>query len=66
MLDNPFHLLGASTLDDRRRIMELAEEKSLFQDPELIRQAQADLINPRKRLSAEIAWMPGMKQETVD
>lgn len=55
-----FNLLGASTRDDRRRIVELADEKSLQLDSETCSKARADLTNPRSRLSAELAWLPGI------
>ncbi|HYI01811.1 hypothetical protein [Hyalangium sp.] len=60
LIENPFHLLGASPRDDRRRLLELAEERSLSQDPVLCTQARADLSNPRNRLAAEVAWLPGL------
>lgn len=59
LLENPFHILDASPADNRRRIIELAEEKSLSLDAELCAKARADLTNPRNRLAAEIAWLPG-------
>jgi len=52
--------LGVSTRDDRKRIVELAEEKSLELDHEYCQKARSDLTNPRTRLSAEIAWLPGV------
>lgn len=55
-----FALLGATTRDDRRRIVELAEEKSLELDHDVCQRARSDLTNPRTRLSAEIAWLPGV------
>lgn len=55
-----FAVLGATTRDDRRRIVELAEERSLELDHELCQKARSDLTNPRTRLSAEIAWLPGV------
>src|SRR5690606_19583632 len=55
-----FALLGATTRDDRRRIVELAEEKSLELDHDVCQKARSDLTNPRTRLSAEIAWLPGV------
>lgn len=58
LLQNPFHILGASPRDNRRRIMELADERSLLLDPSICTNARSDLTNPRKRLSAEIAWLP--------
>jgi hypothetical protein len=53
-------ILGVTTRDDRRRIVELAEEKSLELDHDVCQKARSDLTNPRTRLSAEIAWLPGV------
>ena len=58
--EDPFYLLGASTRDDRQRIIELAEEKSLDGDQALFSRCSAELINPRQRLKFEIAWLPGV------
>ena len=57
---SPFAVLSVTTRDDRRRIVELAEEKSLELDHELCQKARSDLTNPRTRLGAEIAWLPGV------
>lgn len=57
---NAFWLLGASTRDNRRRLVELAEEKALGRDADACQKARADLTNSRKRLTAEIAWLPGV------
>lgn len=57
---SPFAVLGVTTRDDRRRIVESAEEKSLELDHELCQKARSDLTNPRLRLSTEIAWLPGV------
>jgi hypothetical protein len=65
LLENPFHLLGASTRDDRRRILELAEERALSGDPGACSKARADLTNPRNRIAAEVAWVPGTHPEKV-
>jgi hypothetical protein len=65
LLENPFHVLGASLRDDRRRLLELAEERSLSMDPSLCSQARADLTNPRNRLAAEMAWLPGLDPARV-
>lgn len=62
---NPFHILGATTQDDRRRIMELADERSLLFDPDRCTQARSDLLNPGKRLFVEMAWMPGVDPKRV-
>src|SRR3546814_8488823 len=56
----PFAILGVTTRDDRRRIVELAEEKSLELDHDVCQKARSDLTNPRNRLSTEIAWLPGV------
>lgn len=57
---NAFWILGATTRDDRRRIVELAEEKSLDVDPDTCQKARSDLTGPRTRLAAEMAWLPGV------
>ena len=66
LFENPFHILGATQHDNQQRIMELAEEKSLFSDPEEIMAARGVLINPRNRISTEIAWLPGVKPEQIE
>ena len=55
-----FWILGATARDDRRHIVDLAEEKALYIDHEACQKARAELTNPRTRLSAEMAWMPGV------
>lgn len=57
---NAFSLIGVSTRDDRRRIIEAADEKSLTLDHDACHKARSDLTNPRNRLSCEIAWLPGV------
>ena len=57
---NPFALLGITTRDDRRRIVEQAEEKSLELDHDACQKARSDLTSPRMRLSAEMSWLPGV------
>lgn len=65
ILENPFCILSATTRDDRHRIIELTEEKSLLSDEGAITSASSTLTNPRKRLSAEIAWLPGLGPKRV-
>ncbi len=60
LLQNPFHILTASLRDNRRRIMELADERSLLLDSSECMESRSELTNPRKRLSAEVAWLPGI------
>jgi len=57
---NPFHLLSVSMRDDRRKIVAQAEEQALHLDAEICQKARADLTNPRTRLAAELAWLPGI------
>ena len=65
LTSNPFHILGAKMTDDRRRIVALAKEKSFGGDEEAVRKAQSILLTPRKRLAAEIAWLPGVEPERI-
>jgi len=60
LLQNPFHILTANPRDNSQHIMELADERSLLLDSSECIEARSDLTHPRKRLSAEIAWMPGI------
>src|SRR5437016_2680947 len=61
-----FGVLGATTRDDRRRIVELAEERSLTRDADACARARADLCNPRQRVAAEVAWLPGLSPARID
>ena len=65
LLQNPFYILNATQRDNRHKIMELAEERSLLSDTDACMAARASLTNPRKRLSAEVAWLPGVVPERV-
>lgn len=60
ILQNPFHILNASPRYNRRRLMELADECSLLSDSDECMEACSELTNPRKRLSAEVSWLPGI------
>lgn len=65
LLQNPFYILNATQRDNRLKIMELAEERSLLSDANECVAVRAELINPRKRLSAEVAWLPGVTPERI-
>jgi len=65
LLKNPFHILTASPRDNRRRLMELADERSLFIDSSDVMEARSSLTNPRRRLTAEVAWLPGIGPKKV-
>ena len=60
IFQNPFHILGATPRDTRHRLAELAEARSLQMDSNECMQARSDVSNPRKRLAAEVAWLPGV------
>ena len=62
---NPFYILGASLTDNKRRIMELAEEKSLFVDEEAVEEAKTILLDPIRRIDAELSWFPELDVETA-
>ncbi len=67
LLTNPFFTLGATTHDNRRRIMALAQEKTLTADEAMaaaVRDAKAVLVHPKRRLAAEIGWLPGLRLKT--
>ncbi len=57
---SPFALLGVNNRDDRRKVVEQAEQKSLELNHDDCQKARGELTNPRTRLSAEIAWLPGV------
>lgn len=63
---NPFWVLGVTTRDDRRKIVEMAEDRSLHLDHDLCQKARSDLTNPRARLSAEMAWLPGIAPRVAE
>ena len=65
LTSNPFHILGAKMTDDRRQIVALAKEKAFGGDEEAVREAQGILLTPRKRLAAEIAWLPGVEPDQI-
>ena len=66
LFKNPFHILGATPRDNRHRIMEIAEEKSLLSDADECMEARSILINPRRRIAAEVAWLPGVDPTLSD
>ncbi len=65
LLRNPFYILNATQRDNRGKIIEFAEKQSLLSDPDKCLEARAELTMPRKRVSAEVAWLPGVNPERV-
>lgn len=66
LLENPFHLLRALPTDDRKTLLERAEEMSLLGDADAPMDAVKQLINPKTRLKAEIAWLPGVDPDEYE
>lgn len=60
LLQNPFHILTATPRDNHTRIMDLADERSLLLDANECMATRLALTTPRKRLAAEVAWLPGI------
>ena len=54
--ENPFYILGADITDNKRKIISLYEEKKFFENINIINDAQEILLNPQKRLKAEMMW----------
>lgn len=53
---NPFFVLDVLPTDKRTTIVGKAEEKAFFLDGNICNEAQMSLLNPAKRLSAEMDW----------
>jgi len=66
LLENPFYILAATPRDNRQKIVSLADERSLLLDSNECMKARSDLTNPRKRLSAEISWLPGTRPTRIN
>jgi hypothetical protein len=60
LAQNPFFLLGASSRDNRDRLLELADDLSASGDPAVRDSARSELTNPRQRFRAELRWLPGL------
>lgn len=65
LTENPFFLLGATPRTRRDRLGELADERALVGDDGVARGALSCLATPRRRLTAEIAWCPGMRPSAL-
>ena len=59
LFQNPFFVLSVSTRDSKQSIVDACDAKSLTIDANLCTRARAMLTQPRNRLSAELAWLPG-------
>lgn len=62
--ENPFYILGVSPRDNKRKIMDAAEEKLLFMDADVVENAKNDLLDSNRRLDAELGWFVGLDSKT--
>ena len=62
---NPFYLLEISPKDKRATIISKAEEKAFFLDDGSGEAAQATLLNPAKRLLAELDWFLDVDKKEI-
>ncbi len=60
LVESPFALLGATIHDGRRRIGELAEERTREIGDDASRRARTALTHPGNRLASEMEWLPGI------
>ncbi|MDR1966516.1 MAG: hypothetical protein LBQ36_07380 [Synergistaceae bacterium] len=66
LLQNPFNRINGRAHHNRRKLTELADAQGLSGDPEDASGALSELTHPRKRLFAEIAWLPGVAATQID
>ena len=60
LFHNPFYIIGVSTREPKQTIVEACDAKSLTVDSDLCTRCRSVLTQPRNRLSAELAWLPGL------
>lgn len=63
--NNPFFVLEVAPTDKRATIISKAEEKAFLLEGNSCDEAQASLLNPSKRLSAEMDWFCGCDETTT-
>lgn len=63
---NPFYVLNITCSDSRRVIASAIDQLSLVNDTENYGEAQNILINPKKRLSAEIDWFVDLDRSAIE
>lgn len=65
--ENPFYLLHAHSTDGQAEISDLAEDACLDVDSDeeeqKYHQVENILLNPRKRIGAELFWLCGISKE---
>ncbi|MDR1509110.1 MAG: hypothetical protein LBS53_05685 [Synergistaceae bacterium] len=66
LFQNPFCRINARAHHNRGKLIELADMQGLVGDTDDASLALANLTNPRKRLAAEVAWLPGVSASQTD
>ena len=66
LFQNPFYRINARAHHNRGKLIELADMQGLVGDADDASLALANLTNPRKRLAAEAAWLPGISAAQAD
>ena len=64
--DNPFYILNVSLSADRKVIAEAVEEMGFLMESETVNDAQNYLMNPSKRIFAELSWFPGVQDGDIE
>jgi hypothetical protein len=63
--NNPFYILGITTRDNRQKIVQIAEDKSLELDNNICQKARSELTTPKSRIKAELCWFPGLSPKRI-
>ena len=63
--ENPFYILKCMPESSKDTIHEQAEVRSFEIDENLCKEAENILLNPKKRLEAEVCWFPGFDYNTI-
>ena len=66
LLDNPFYILKCLPESSKSTILEQADNRSFDIDEQRCTDAKNILLNPKKRLEAEICWFPGLDFKDIN
>ena len=66
VINNPFYILKCMPDNTKAEIHEQAEIRSFEIDENVCKKSENILINPKKRLEAEISWFPGFDLKTFN
>jgi hypothetical protein len=65
ILLNPFFVLKVSPRSSREEIFQAAEHVALVAESDGCAESRSILVNPRRRLDAEVSWFPGLSPKRV-